>query len=217
MVFIMSIISFSIPSCKSAHEQESESSFKFDTMAVRVVPNSNYIIVGSKYHADIFLSAFSTTTPFELEMDSSDNPNQDSSGNFNQSLSYEKGVGSYEAIPDFEGTYGFRGKLKIKDPNGNHVIIYPFNAEYKVAKVSATIVPSEFVLFREKENKIDVSIPGIASEDINILVSNAKVSGENGKFTLIPGKENICLISVLARMKEGSKMFDQREYKVVDR
>src|ERR1039458_1877352 len=165
-------------------------------------------MVGNEYQAEVFLSAFSTTTPITLETDSS-KPNQ--------SVSYKNGICLFQSISDREGTYEFKGKLKVKGPNGKDVT-FPFATEYKTFKPFAVIESSdEFVLHRGKENKINVSMAGIALEDLYILVSNAKVSGENGKYTLIPGKENKCLISVLAHMKDGNKMMNQLELRVVDK
>src|ERR1035438_4238137 len=146
------------------HEQDNKKSFKFDTLSARVVANSNVIMVGTEYQAEVFLSAFSTTTPITLETDSF-KPNQ--------SVSYKNGICLFQSIPDSEGTYEFKGKLKVKGPNGEYAT-FPFATEYKTFKPFAVIESAdEFVLHRGQENKINVSVPGIALEDLYILVSNA--------------------------------------------
>ena len=42
--------------------------FKFDTLAPYVIPNSNYVIIGDTYRADVIVAAFSTTQDPLLEI-----------------------------------------------------------------------------------------------------------------------------------------------------
>ena len=188
--------------------EDSENSFKFDTISTKVVARSSYVMLGDKYTADVFLTAFSTTMPFELRVDSTGNPNE--------IVSYDRGICKYESIPDSVGSHKFSGKVEF--PFKDQIASYPFQAEYMVARPQVNITPGEFVLTRGKENKVNVSIPGVALNALSVLVSNATISGENGKYIIIPGKENKCLITVAFKNSKGEYVkMAQEECKVIDK
>ena len=45
----------------SLYRKVTHSEFPFDTIAAKVLPQSNYVLLGDEYKADIFVAAFSTT------------------------------------------------------------------------------------------------------------------------------------------------------------
>ena len=207
---VLAFFTYRYWSHEQLREKESERSFKFDTISARVVAASPYVMLGDKYRAEIFLSAFSTSMPFELKVDSTSNPNQ--------SVSYHQGISLFESIPDSEGQYVFSGKLIRKDPAGKEVVSYPFITEYFVARPQAIIVPAEFVLYRGKENKLSISIPGVAPDDLSVLSTNGSSQKAGIFYSLIPGKEDKCVITVAFKNSKGEyTKLDQKEYKVVDK
>ena len=48
------------------YKQIDVSSFKFDTLSARVVANSNYVLIGDEYRAEVFVAAFSKTANPEV-------------------------------------------------------------------------------------------------------------------------------------------------------
>jgi gliding motility-associated protein GldM len=197
---IMALILISIYGCTSHDKKDG---FHFDNINTVVVPKSNYVILGDKYMAKVVLSAYSSTTPMEMKVDS--NPNQ--------SFSYNEGTFLYEVIPTEEGEHKFRGEIKI--PGSGKT--YPFETSYIVAKPTAIIVPSEFVLYRNKENKLDISAPGFSSDKLSVLATNCKIDGKNGKYIIVPGKENKVTITVLSYLNGEGQKIGAYDYPVVDK
>ncbi len=194
-----------ITSCSTPKEKKD---FSFDVMEAKVVAPATYIIQGNRFSEDIFLSAHSSSVPFEIKLDSTGNPNQ--------TITYKNGVCTYEAIADSLGVQRVSGSLLLKSPDGK-AISYPFSSEYVVAKMQAQIVPLDFVLYRGKENRLNISVPSISPNDLGVIVSNGTVSGDKGIYTVVPGKENKCMITITMDSKEGPKKVDAQEYNVVDK
>jgi hypothetical protein len=207
--FILSAgCAFIFQGCSSS-ENSGEIHMKFDVLDVKVVAPSSYVMLGQKYRADIFLTAHSSSTPFELELDSS--------GNIIHSVNCKDGICTFESLPDSEGLYKVSGRLKLNLPGWKEPRYYPFDTEYMIARPHATIVPEEFALKRGQENKLNISIPGVAPSDLSVLVSNGTVTGENGHYSLKPGKEDKCMITVAYRNQKGEIIkLDQQEYSVIN-
>lgn len=188
--------------CKSGNKEKGND-FRFDAIVPVITPVSNYVLLGDKYKAEIGLRAYSTTMPLEMKIDS--NPNQ--------GYSYNNGTFHYEIIPDKEGEYKLHGEVRIPGSDKG----YSFEASYVVAKPTALIVPSEFVLYRGKENKLDISVPGFPSDKLSVLATNCKLSGKDGKYVVVPGKENKVTITVISYLNNQGQKIGEYDYPVADK
>jgi gliding motility-associated protein GldM len=70
--------------------------FKFDTVAPRVIPRSNYLISGDKYEAELFIAAFSSTDTMSQVLigDSYDSTSGKLSGNI-KTIKMNRGIAKY--------------------------------------------------------------------------------------------------------------------------
>ena len=188
--------------------------FKFDTLAARVIPNTNYVIIGDTYRADVFVAAFSTTQNPVLTIGKTD-----STGNFTPSpdsggVSYDRGVARYAIAPNTEGEHEWGGVIKVKKPDGSYSP-YPFHSSFFAAKPTLVVSPTAMnVFYRGIDNPVEVSVPGIPTELLEVSISNASRSGSGGKYKVRPGKGKTSTVSVSATVNGQKRNFGKMEFRV---
>ena len=114
------------------------------------------------------------------------------------------------------GVQTWKGELAIKKPDGTDQT-FPIAGEYIVAPPSVVVSPTQMNVFYEGiENPIEVSVPGVASENVRINVSsNANLTKKGNQWLVTPKSGTVgtkCEISVVAKMDNkdtnmGSKTF----------
>lgn len=197
------------------YKQIDVSSFKFDTLSARVVANSNYVLLGEEYRAEVFMAAFSTTSNPQVWLGEVDSVKNEIVGpKDTSSVKVNKGVGIYTTSPTAEGTIQWGGVIRMKDPADPTIYhSYPFKSEYKAARPAIVVSPDKMnVLYVGLDNPISVSVPGIAAEDLQPSMSGGSISGSRGKYVAkVPqsmvGKE--VTVNVSARTKNGVKSMGQ--------
>ena len=151
------------------YSQIDASSFKFNKLTPIVIPQSNYVTMGSEYQAQVFISATDTTqkpnitvggSPLDLD---------------------ESGKGIYRVRASSTGAKRWGGIIALKAPDGS-IRDYPFESSYVVGEpnviVSATAMN---VMYYGINNPIDVSVPGISPDKLKIRVVNGTFSTEKVK------------------------------------
>lgn len=186
------------------------SSFKFDTLSARVVANSNYVILGDEYRAEIFMAAFSTTSNPSIWLGKVDSITEKIVGPIDStSVKVNKGVGIYTVTPTSEGTMPYQGLIRMKDPaDPTKFYSYSFKSEFKAARPAIVVSPDKMnVFYIGLPNPVSISVPGMAAEDIVPSISGGSITGTRGKYTVNvkgpSGKE--CTVNVSARTKSGVK------------
>ncbi|HEY0029760.1 MAG TPA: hypothetical protein VGC65_03290, partial [Bacteroidia bacterium] len=126
---------------------------KFDTVAAKVIPQSNYVMLGEEYKADVFLAAFNKTKNPEINV----GDYNEASKSFNRTpntITVERGLGKYTAATTKEGIVAYSGTVKVVSPDGKEQI-FPFKSEYIVAKPSLTVAAESMnIVYRGLENPI---------------------------------------------------------------
>jgi len=191
------------------------SSFKFDTLSTRVVANSNYVLLGEEYRAEIFLAAFSSTSNPSVTLGDVDSVTNTIKGpKDTSSVKVSKGIGVYTFSPTTEQTYKYGGLIGMKDPaDPKHILYFPFKSEFKAARPAIVVSPDKMnVFYIGVDNPVSISVPGIAAEDIQPSMSGGSISGARGKYIVkvtaaMSGKE--CSVNVSAKTKTGVKSMGQ--------
>lgn len=191
------------------------SSFKFDTLSARVVANSNYVLLGEEYRAEVFMAAFSTTSNPSVWLGTVDSVSGKIVGPIDSTtVKVSKGIGIYDISPSAEGTVQWGGLIRMKDPADPSIIhTYPFKQEYKAARPAIVVSPDKMnVFYIGLPNPVSISVPGIAAEDIQPSMAGGSISGSRGKYMVnvpqtMAGKE--CTVNVSARTKNGTKSMGQ--------
>jgi len=157
------------------YSQIDAASFKFNRLGARILAKSTYVLEGDQFEAEIFLAAEDTTQQPEIFVGGT-------------KLSMRDGMGVYKTTASKVGTFKWSGLIKYKNPEGNFVS-YPFEGEYQVGRPTATISPTKMnVLYLGIANPISISVPGVASESLEVRISNGEIRKNGTDWTAIPAK-----------------------------
>ncbi len=138
-----------------------------------VIPNSNMIMRGGKYSANIVLAAIDTTQRPTIYINGSKLP-----GN----------SGLYEFVPTQTGTHEYSGFLEVMRGDGT-VDRRPFKSQYTVIEPMATISPTMMnVLYAGIANPISISVPGVPMNAISASMTNGTLSRSGDTWIAHPGK-----------------------------
>ncbi|MEC8635467.1 MAG: GldM family protein [Bacteroidota bacterium] len=199
-------------------------SYKFTNLMPLVVPESNYILRGDSFRADVLLAAFDGTNPPDIYVDSKKWNERDSS-----LLEYE----NIDALPI--GTDGlgklristrgmslgesnYKGLIRFQGPDGN-IQDFPYSPpKFTVAAPALVVSPTKMnVFYRGLPNPVEVSVPGVPGDKIDVRISgNHRLKKESdGTFTITPGTDKKANITVSAELPDGSKKtLPAREFRV---
>ncbi len=121
-----------------------------------VIPNSNMIIRGGKYSANIVLAAIDTTMRPTIYINGSKLSNQS---------------GLYEFTANSVGTHEYSGFIEVMKGDGT-LDKRPFSHKYTVIEPMATISPTMMnVLYAGINNPISISVPGVPMSNIQASIS----------------------------------------------
>lgn len=191
------------------YDQISATSFKFDQVLAAIIPKSNFVTSGSNFEAEVFLAAYSSAVKPDIfygnYADTMGSGKID--GGEGTKLDPEKIIGgkghiSIPASGAGERTFGVQ--IKIVNPVSGEVTPYAANVKFNVAPPSATVSATKMnVMYRGLDNPIEVSVPGVAPNNVIVNCSGGAMSGGNGKYTVKPGTGREVIISVSAKNTDG--------------
>ncbi|HZL10108.1 MAG TPA: gliding motility protein GldM [Prolixibacteraceae bacterium] len=189
----------------SLFSQIDAASFKFNKLGARILAKSTYILEGDQFEAEIFLAAEDTTQQPKIFVG-------------NTELTVHDGKALYKATTSKVGTFKWGGLIKYKNPDGD-INSYPFEGEYQVGRPSVTISPTKMnVFYLGIANPIKVSVPGIASENLEVSVSNGRIQKDGEDYFVYPAKLDIqgknTSVSVTAKMDGGIKSMGSMIFRV---
>jgi gliding motility-associated protein GldM len=181
--------------------------FKFNKLEAIVTTNSNYILRGNEYKAEVFISARDTTQSPEVlvgqyqEVKSSDGTiTYKMLGNPESLKIQPNGRGLFSRVGGAQGNFKWGGLIKMKSPEGAEVF-YPFQAEYQVAEASAVISPTKMnVFYLGVDNPVDVSVPGVPSDKVRPSINNGSITGSRGGYIVRPRSQGTATVSVMAEI-----------------
>ncbi|MDE6811030.1 MAG: gliding motility protein GldM, partial [Muribaculaceae bacterium] len=133
-----------------------------------VIPNSNMIIRGGKYSANIVLAAIDTTMRPAIYVGGSklNSPN-----------------GLYEFTANAIGKHEFSGYIEVLKGDGT-LDRRPFKSAYTVIEPMATISPTMMnVLYAGIDNPISISVPGVPMSSINASISAGSLTRNGDTWT----------------------------------
>lgn len=206
---------------KALYRNISADDFKFDTLAAKVIPRSTYVIQGDSFVADVFVAAFSTTqdprmrlaTEFDPETEKPVYESFDELDSTN--ISIKNGMARYAIPASSEGLKEWGGVIQIKAPDGTWASYSVPKQTYTVAKPALVVSPTAMnVFYRGLDNPVEVSVPGVPTEKLEISMSNASKSGSNGNYKVRPGNGQTCMVSVSAEINGKKQNFGKKEFRV---
>ena len=148
-------------------------SFKFNRLGAQVIANSNVVLMGDEYKADVFLAAEDTTQQPEIIIN----------GN---TAEVKDGKATYIGSTDKPGVFKWSGLIKYKTPGGI-IRSYPFEQEYQVAQPSVTMSASKMnVFYRGLDNPFEVSGGAIPNENLDVRMTNGKIIKRGDDYIIQP-------------------------------
>jgi len=146
-----------------------KSYFKFNKLDPIVIPDANYVTVGSNYNAVVFISATDTTKQPSITVGDQVLPLD------------ERGRGIYTARATSVGPKTWGGVISLKTGDGRE-IPYNFTASYTVGEPNVICSPTAMnVMYMAIPNPLDVSVPGFSPNQISINVVNGVKTDERVK------------------------------------
>lgn len=164
--------------------------YRVNQIRAQVIPESQVVMRGSQYKANIVLSA----------VDSTKRPSIFVNGN---ELPYEN-KGFFTATAGSSGTFPVKGYIEMPNSDGS-VARHNFESEYFVTEPTATVAPTLMnVLYAGIANPIRIAVPGIASGNVSATMSNGTLTREGDNWYARPSQVGTeAVVSVNARMADG--------------
>lgn len=177
------------------YSQIDAASFKFNKLVPTVITNSNYIMQGNEYTAEVFIAATDTTRApeyrvgtYKTTVNADGTPTYEMVGDYTTLPIDERGRGIFSTRASSTGDKKWSGLINLKAPDGSDVF-YPFNASYTVATPSVVVSPTAMnVLYQGIDNPIDISVPGVGSDKIRVKMTNGEI--KSGKVVNARTNEN---------------------------
>ncbi|MCB9246052.1 MAG: gliding motility protein GldM [Flavobacteriales bacterium] len=171
-----------------------EQQFNIEALEPVVRTNSNVVMLGEEFRAEIFLAARtsgSENTTFEMT--------QGGAG----PLEIENGKGIYSVRPSSQGAFPFAGVIKVKTKKGTEE--YPFSSEYQAFQGQASIAATKMnMLYIGVENPISIAVPGVNPRDITASISSGTLRRDGSNWVADVQQPGNATISVSAKLSDGS-------------
>jgi gliding motility-associated protein GldM len=193
-------------------------SLKFAAAEGIQIPNSNFVLRGDSFRAEIFITANNPDQNPDIyvgEYDSLGNGEYIMVGEY-ETVKVVNGKGIFSTRTNSEGIKKWGGLISMKTETGNK--IYPFNGEYLVAAKTAVVSPVNMnVLYLEVDNPLKVSVPGFTAGQISAVISNGKLSPTKksiGEWSARPSKRGKAVVTLYANVDEKKSKMGQVEFRV---
>ena len=164
--------------------------YRVNQITAQVIPESQIVMRGGQYKANIVLSAVDSTkrpTVFVNGKPLSDDAN-----------------GIYAVTAGTPGTYPVKGYIEMPGSDGT-MLRHPFESEYFVTEPSATVAPMLMnVLYAGISNPIRIAVPGVPSGNVTATMTNGTLTRKGDQWEAKPATVGTdAVVSVRAKMADG--------------
>jgi gliding motility-associated protein GldM len=164
--------------------------YRVNQLTAQVIPESQIVMRGSQYRANIVLSAVDSTKRPAIYVNGQQLP--------------EENQGLYTAGTSSTGTFPVSGYIELPNSDGS-LMRQEFESQYFVTEPSATIAPTLMnVLYAGIQNPVRIAVPGIPSGNITASMTNGTLTRDGDVWQAKPlavGTEAV--VTVQARMADG--------------
>ncbi len=165
----------------------SESDFKFDEVAAKVIPKSTYVLQGQSYEAEVLVAASDSKTLATVRVLAGADELNDANINRATVIDGQAGLVQLDFPATNIGLQKYAGIIEMVDPSTNKMTPYPFKGSYIVAPPALTVAPLKMnVLYIGVDNPVSISSPGIADADIQSSIDRGilKKDAEGKNFII---------------------------------
>lgn len=148
-------------------------SFKFNSLGARVIPNSNIILQGDEFVAEVFLAAEDTTQQPQIFIN-------------NREVEVKDGKATYRVKTNEPGVFSWSGLIKYKTPAGI-IQNYKFDHEYQVTQPSVTMSATRMnVFYLGLDNPFDIGGGAIPKENLSVEMTNGTAVKSGDSYIIRP-------------------------------
>ena len=194
-------------------------SLKFTSAEGIQIPNSNFVLKGDSFRAQIFIAAKDTTQApiiYVGKFDSLGDGNYEMIGDDYETVKVVNGKGIFARRASSEGNQKWGGLIAMKTDNGTKM--YPFRGQYLVAAKTAVVSPTNInILYLEVDNPLKISVPGYTAGVISAVINNGKVSVVKkslGEYSARPSKKGKAMVSLFAEVNGKRTKMGEMEFRV---
>ncbi|RHJ92030.1 gliding motility protein GldM [Parabacteroides bouchesdurhonensis] len=164
--------------------------YRVNQITAQVIPQSQIVMRGSQYKANIVLSA----------VDSTKRPTIFVNGN----MLPEENQGVFTVNTGATGTFPIKGYIEMPGGDGS-VMRREFESEYFVTDPMASVAPTLMnVLYAGIANPIRIAVPGVPSGNVTATMSNGTLTRKGDLWEARPSKVGTeAVVTVNARMADG--------------
>lgn len=194
-------------------------SLKFTSAEGIQIPNSNFVLKGDSFRAQIFIAAKDTTQApiiYVGEYDSLGGGKYEMIGDDYETVKVVNGKGMFSRRAISEGNQKWGGLIAMKTDNGTKM--YPFKGQYLVAAKTAVVSPTNMnILYLEVDNPLKISVPGYTAGVISAVINNGKVSVVKkslGEYSARPSKKGKAMVSLFTEVNGKRTKMGEMEFRV---
>lgn len=167
--------------------------YRVNQITAQVIPQSQIVMRGSQYKANIVLSAVDSTKRPAIYVNGKELP-------------YEN-QGVYAVTAGATGTFPIKGYIEMPGSDGS-IMRREFESEYFVTEPGATVAPTLMnVLYAGITNPIRIAVPGVPSGNVTATMTNGTLTRNGDVWEARPSKVGTeAIISVNARMADGRSL-----------
>ncbi len=148
---------------KWLYGQVEEKDYKFGTLTTAVIPQSNLIMLGDSFRADVFLAAYDPLNRPQVLADGVEVPVG------------ADGKAKLRLKGDGVGEHLVEGSIRFLGPDGPEEI--PYSTRFQVMPPVLVASPTKMnVLYRGVENPLDISVPGVPADKVQATTSNGRIT-----------------------------------------
>jgi len=199
---------------KYLYSQVDAASYKFTGLDAAVIPESNYIIRGDSFKAQVFLAAFDTTMKPIITLGTTYDSLTHSVGGDTVGVKLVRGKG-YVSIPtNALGMKTYKGDIAFLGPTGE-IEHYPYSFAYEVAAPSTTISATAMnVFYIGVPNPVDIAASGVAKDKVSASITNGSISKSGEGWVVNVKKQGNATINVSAEVDGSRKTMGSMEFRV---
>ncbi|MBK8499158.1 MAG: gliding motility protein GldM [Flavobacteriales bacterium] len=166
--------------------------YKFGTLTTAVVPQSNLIMAGDSFRADVFLAAYDPLNPPVVTLkDGSRLPIG------------PDGKAKLRLRGNTIGEQVVEGRVRFEGPKG--VEEFDYATTYQVMAPLLVASPTKMnVLYRGVENPIDLSVPGVPAERVQATISSGRIERSGNSWVATGMSGSTAEVSAMVPMPDGS-------------
>lgn len=191
--------------------------YRYDKIAARILPKSNFLFSGETYEAEVIVAAYDTTrTPHVYLMQGVDSLPVTMKEKATM-ISGQNGRINFKFPANATGIEKYAGFVSVLNNSGDENT-YHFNSEYFVAKPSVTVSAINMnVLYSGVDNPLSISVSGIPDQQITPSISIGTLKQDKSKgiwIATVPPNITETKIDITVKSDEGIKRMGSSTFRV---